>query len=153
MSKSRRNPQPRPVDPAAPPPPLGRRVAAFDLGARRIGVAITDSLGSFLAWRGVVERRSVLRDHEVIGELLETYPRATILVGLPLRIDGTEGEQARRTRRWAEELFADRQEPMVYRDERFTSQAAAHAGAPRDSLDAYAAEMLLMDYLRNPQSI
>ncbi len=151
MSKSRRHPPQRLSDPAAPPAPLGRRIAAFDLGARRIGAAITDGVGAFVAWRGVIERRSVPRDREAIGALLDSHPQATILVGLPLRIDGTEGEQARRTRRWTQAIFSGRKEPIVYRDERFTSHAAARAGAARDSLDAYAAETLLMDFLRDPQ--
>lgn len=86
-----------------------------------------------------------------INALLDAHPAATVVVGLPLGADGTEGEQARRTRRWARDLFDGRPERIVFRDERLTTSAAAGAGADRSTIDARAAELLLLDYLREPE--
>ena len=151
MSRSRRHRALPQAEPAVPPAPLGRRVAAFDLGARRIGVAVTDATGAFVAWRGVIRRHDDARDRAAIAAVLDAHVRATIVVGLPLRMDQTEGEQARRTRQWTARLFADRPESVLFRDERLTSQAAQAAGAPPASDDAQAAEVLLLDYLSQPQ--
>ena len=150
MSGSRRRRPPRRAEPAAPPAPLGRRVAAFDLGARQIGVAVTDAAGAFVAWRGVVRRTSPERDREAVAKVLDSHPSATIVVGLPLLMDGTEGVQAQRTRRWAAALFAGRPELRVFRDERLTTDAALQGGAEPAGLDARAAEVLLLDFLREP---
>ena len=150
MSRSRRRRPPRRAEPAAPPAPLGHRVAAFDLGARHIGVAVTDDSGSFVAWRGVIRRAGPERDREAVARVLDDHPSATIVVGLPLLMDETEGAQARRTRRWAEALFGGRSEPLMFRDERLTTDAARQAGAEPASVDARAAEVLLLDFLREP---
>ncbi len=126
-------------------------MAAFDLGSRRIGVAVTDATGSFVSRRDVLRRRNLEHDRAAVGALLDAYPRATVVIGLPLRADDTEGEQARRTRRWSRDLFEGRPERIVFRDERLTTSAAAGAGADRATIDARAAELLLLDYLREPE--
>jgi putative Holliday junction resolvase len=131
---------------------LGHRVAAFDLGARRIGVAVSDAAGAFVVWRGVLQRSSPLSDRQAVTAILEEYPNSTIVVGLPLLMDETEGAQALRSRQWAESLFAARPETLVFRDERLTTDAARQRGDDRTGVDAQAAEVLLLDYLREPDS-
>ena len=126
-------------------------MAAFDLGSRRIGVAVTDAKGAFISREDVLRRRNLLHDRAAISALLDAHPGATVVIGLPLRVDDTEGEQARRTRRWAHDLFGSRPEHIVFRDERLTTSAAAAAGADPDTIDARAAELLLLDYLREPE--
>ncbi len=126
-------------------------MAAFDLGSRRIGVAVTDAAGSFVSRQDVLRRRNRVHDRAAINALLDAYPGATVVIGLPLRADDTEGEQATRTRRWAHDLFDGRPERIVFRDERLTTSAAAGAGADRATIDARAAELLLLDYLREPE--
>ena len=114
MSPSQRRRPSRRAEPAAPPAPYGGRVIGVDLGARRIGLAVTDAGGAFVATRSVLERRSLDADRTALASLLDGYSDATIVVGLPLNMDGTEGPQARRSRRWAAALFAGRAEPMVF---------------------------------------
>lgn len=151
MSPSRRRRPSRRAEPAAPPAPYGRRVIGVDLGARRIGLAVTDAGGAFVATQTVLERRSLDADRTALSALLDDYPVATIVVGLPLNMDGTEGPQARRSRRWAADLFAGRAEPIVFQDERLTTDSARQAGAGTAQADAAAAALILLDFLREPR--
>lgn len=149
MFRSKRRNQPRRREPERPPPALGRRVGALDLGERRIGVAMTDAHGSFVTMRQVVQRTGGRSDAAALGAVLDAYPGATLVIGLPLNTDGTESEQAARSRRWADQLLIGRSEPVIWKDEHLTTQAARQGGARADDLDARAAELLLLDYLRS----
>ncbi len=128
---------------------MGRRVGALDLGERRIGVAMTDASGAFVAVRQVVTRRGGIRDATALKAVLDAYPGATIVIGVPLNTDGSESPQAVRNRRWATKLLEGRSEPVVWRDESLTTQAARRDGAGDADVDARAAEILLLDYLRS----
>ena len=149
MSRSRRRVRSRPHEPERPPAALGRRVGALDLGERRIGVAMTDASGAFVAVRQVVTRRGGTRDATALKAVLDAYPGATIVIGVPLNTDGSESPQAVRNRRWATKLLEGRSEPVVWRDESLTTQAARRDGAGDADVDARAAEILLLEYLRS----
>ena len=148
-SKRRNQSQSRPHDPEVPPPAVGRRVGALDLGERRIGVAMTDAGGSFVTMRQVLTRSGTSSDAAALGAILDAYPDATLVIGLPLNTDGTENAQAARSRRWAAQLLEGRREPVVWKDEHLTTQAARQDGAGDADIDARAAEILLLDYLRS----
>ena len=149
MSRLKRRNQFPLREPERPPPALGRRVGALDLGERRIGVVMTDAGGSFVTMQQVVRRTGGGDDAAALGAILDAYPGATLVVGLPLNTDGTEGAQAARSRRWAVQLLRGRSEPVIWKDEHLTTQAARHAGAGDADVDARAAEILLLDYLRS----
>ena len=149
MSKSKRRSQSRLRDPERPPPALGRRVCALDLGERRIGLAMTDAGGSFVTVRQVLQRTGGSGDAAELSAVLDANPGATLVVGLPLNTDGTESAQATRTRRWASLLLEGRCEPVIWKDEHLTTQAARRGGATDADIDARAAEILLLDYLRS----
>lgn len=149
MSKSKRRSQSRLHDPERPPPAFGRRVCALDLGERRIGVAMTDADGSFVTMRQMLQRTGGSGDAAALGAILDAHPGATLVVGLPLNTDGTESAQAVRTRRWAAQLLDGRNEPVVWKDEHLTTQAARRSGAADADVDARAAEILLLDYVRS----
>lgn len=148
-SKRRNQSQARPHDPEVPPPAVGRRVGALDLGERRIGVAMTDASGSFVTMRRVLTRSGTSGDATALGEMLDAYPGATLVIGLPLNTNGTENAQAARSRRWAARLLEGRPEPVIWKDEHLTTQAARRDGAGEADIDARAAEILLLDYLRS----
>ena len=152
MSKSRRQNPTTIRDPERPPSPIGRRVAAFDFGERRIGIVITDPNGSFVTARQIVERVDLVTDRVKLDRLLDSYQGATLVVGLPLHEDGSESEQAARTRRWVAQLLGQRPEMVVWLDERLTTEAGRSLGLPDSELDLYAAEVLLMDYLRGQKA-
>ena len=103
-----------------PHPALG-----IDHGEARIGIAATDDFGILAHPVETIDCVSV----DPIGriaKLVEIRGIRTLVVGLPLRIDGSEGDAARRVRAFAEKL-RDRlpEVPLVFIDESFTTASAA----------------------------
>lgn len=125
----------------------------LDYGLRRIGIAVSDDAGRLAFAVGVhVEGRdgSVI---ENLRNLARERGAVGIVMGLPLRADGSEGDIAARTRRFADRLGSALGLPVTLFDERYSSQAAeriiALRGRParRGEVDDVAAQMILQDYL------
>lgn len=131
------------------------RVLGIDFGERRIGVAISDPEGSYALPLSTLERSS---DDQAIQEIAALAVREAvsgIVVGEPLRADGTAGEAARRARGFAAKLARKTGLPVETLDETLTSREAdarlAEAGVPvarrREKRDALAAQLLLQEAL------
>jgi len=76
-------------------------IAALDLGRRRIGVAVTDAASMGAHPVGIVERRALKKDVAAIAAMLRDRRVSTIVVGLPLNMDGSEGPAALSARKFA----------------------------------------------------
>ncbi len=130
------------------------RILAVDLGSRRVGLAITDPLRmlasplSQLSYRG---------ERELVRELLSLAAEKEVervVVGLPLREDGSEAEGCRRARLLARRLQESGLEAVLW-DERYSSREARSAlremgVSGRKSggrVDPVAAALILRDYL------
>lgn len=130
------------------------RVLALDHGTRRIGVAVGDSETGMAFTRPALRRRNEERDLAVIGELCASEGVDLIIIGLPLNMDGSEGEQAAAARAFGQRL-GQLGLDVVFEDERLTTWEAgermARAGrrARRGSgeLDSTAARLILQQYL------
>jgi putative Holliday junction resolvase len=137
------------------------RVLAIDVGAKRIGVALSDPTSTLASpWRMIPSRGSTPEDAVAIARLVEEAARdgdavSTIVVGLPLRLDGTETDQTSRARALAAALESVTGLPIVLQDERLTSREAESRLALREKdwrkrkqkIDAAAAAIVLQDYL------
>jgi putative Holliday junction resolvase len=131
------------------------RIAALDVGDARIGVAICDELGLTTRGIGVVRRQGGVRDLEAIARLLAPYEPARVVVGLPLNMDGSEGPQAAKVRRFAARLAEHSGLAIEFWDERLTTVEAEDilresgiAGRKRKALvDQVAAAGILRSYL------
>lgn len=131
------------------------RVLALDPGTRRIGVALSDPSGTIAQSLAVIPRtgwRSVLTE---IRRLVERHQVERIVVGLPLRMDGTEGDAATAARAFAARVAAAVGLPVELQDERLSTaeaertmvaQRAARASR-RERRDAVAAAVFLQAYL------
>lgn len=137
-------------------------IAALDLGRRRIGVAVTDAASMGVHPLGIVERRSLKHDLDAIGALLRDRHVSTIVVGLPLNMDGSEGTAARGARKFAEQLREVLAVDVEMFDERLTSFEARDrlAGMPvrkgtrKTGLDALAAVVILEGWMQaHPEKI
>jgi putative Holliday junction resolvase len=132
-------------------------IAALDLGRRRIGVAVTDAAAMGAYPVGVVERRSIARDLEVIAAMLRDREVTTFVVGLPLNMDGSEGPAARSARRFADQLAAALKVEVEMFDERLTSFEAEERlkgmpvkkGARKPAIDAIAATVILEGWMQS----
>jgi putative Holliday junction resolvase len=103
----------------------------IDLGERRIGLALAESEATRARPLVTVRRGSTLAaDAAALAALIERHGIDELVVGLPLEASGVEGEQARRTRAWADAIGATLGHPMAYRDERLTSHLAEQRLGP-----------------------
>ena len=143
------------------------RALSLDLGSKRIGVAATDSSRTLASPVTVLLRRGdIAQDHKAITEIVEEYDVDTIVVGLPLSLNGTEGRAAQLIRgelAQLQALFEPKGIAVVTHDERFTTTTAhanlrernLNAAKRRTIVDKVAAAVLLQSWLdgekgRNP---
>ena len=130
---------------------------ALDYGERRIGVAITDPTGTLaLPLETLVRERSGdAAALKRIARLVADYEVNRVVVGLPLRLDGTSGTQAQRARRFGEHVAELTGVTVDYLDERLTSvearRALRDAGVParkqKGRVDPIAASLVLRTWL------
>ncbi|MCS7236504.1 MAG: Holliday junction resolvase RuvX [Armatimonadota bacterium] len=100
------------------------RVLAVDYGSRRIGLAISDPTGTATEPLPNVQRRGDDQAAREVAELARRHGAQTIVVGLPLRLDGTEGPEAQAVRRFAGRVEQYCAVPVRLWDERLTSVQA-----------------------------
>ena len=106
--------------PNIPHPALG-----IDHGDARIGIAATDDFG-ILAHPVETIDRSRTEPFDRIARLAQTRKIRTLVIGLPLRMDGSEGESAAKVRDFATRLAAHIPTlPMVFVDESLSTSAAS----------------------------
>ncbi len=101
-----------------------RRILALDVGAKRIGVAVSDALGITAQGLETIQRQNKRCDLEALGRVLEKYDIREIVVGLPLRLSGAEGTQSEKMRRFADDLREHFGVTVHLWDERWTSTEA-----------------------------
>lgn len=132
------------------------RIVGIDPGQARIGVAISDEEGSIAFPRQTVQAKGgTVEAASRVREALADEDVSLAVVGLPLRLDGTEGEAARRARVFGDALAKALEVEVVYWDERLTTVAAERSlremgrrGAKqRGVVDQSAATILLQGYL------
>jgi putative Holliday junction resolvase len=115
--------------------PRRGRAVGIDLGARRIGIAVSDSAGTMALPRTTVVRSGdVERDRRALVDLVLEEEAVTVVVGLPLSLDGSKGRAAVDAEAEAEALRAllGRHDVTVeLYDERLTTVSAHQALAAR----------------------
>jgi putative Holliday junction resolvase len=121
------------------------RVLAIDHGAARAGCAISDPTGTIVRPLAVIEPP----DPRAVARLVSEHAAELVVVGLPVSLSGTEGQQAAEARAFRDALAMTLDVPVETYDERLTtrmaeSTARGGASAPADSL---AAAHLLESYL------
>ncbi len=128
---------------------------ALDYGEQRVGVAVTDSTGQIAQPLETIvgsDRDAQLRR---VVELAAEYEVSRIVVGLPLHMDGREGEQAKAARTFGKHVAERTDVAVDFLDERWTSIEAERAlretggrkGKAREKSDPVAAAILLRSYL------
>jgi len=108
----------------ANPTDTAQRILGLDVGARRIGVAISDPLGITAQGLETLHRKNKKYDFSYLYRLIRDYSVAEIVVGLPLRMSGVEGAQAEKVQAFADELRKHFKMPVHLWDERLTSVEA-----------------------------
>lgn len=132
------------------------RVIAFDLGSKRIGVAVSDITGTVASPLTVVARsKSRHEDHRRLAKLVVDEEAELVVIGLPLSLDGSEGPAARAARAEAKALATLVGVPIELHDERLSTVTANRAlaeadvrgPARRNVVDKVAAAVFLQSFL------
>ena len=131
-----------------------KRIIALDLGTVRIGVAVTDPLGTFA--QGVECWDAASGWMGKLGELMAQYGTDRLLLGLPRKEDGTEGEMAAKVRETAGRIAKPYPQVQIrFWDERYTSRVAQSAMIEGDlsrrkrkgKVDQIAASLILQNFI------
>jgi putative Holliday junction resolvase len=128
------------------------RVLGVDYGTKRVGLALSDTLGITASPHSTVPRSDVIA---VAMNLVKEMDVGTIVVGLPTGLSGDEGMSASEARKLADELGSATGVDVVLVDERYTSRIAESSllqtgmkrRERREKVDQVAAALILQDYL------
>ena len=154
-------------------PGTAGRVLAIDYGRRRLGLAVSDEGRMVARPLETVERVNRRADLARLRRIVREQAVAQLVVGLPLRLDGTPGEMADEAREFGARAAKALRLPVAMVDERLTSweasegpqggyskqsfggsRRAPHRGAyskaqrAPDGVDSLAAALILEEYLR-----
>jgi putative Holliday junction resolvase len=132
------------------------RVMGFDVGDRRIGVAVSDPLGYTAQPLMTLHRTNRRADMKSVGRLLRRHGVEEVVVGNPLYMSGDVSPQALKAQAFAEDLRADFGVTVHLWDERLTTtQAHRHLdeaghggrGERKGIIDQVAAVLILQSFL------
>ncbi len=134
------------------------RTLCLDVGDRRIGVAVSDALGITAQgletyWR----TESTKKDVAYILGLLRQYAPCRLLLGLPMNMNGTLGEQGEKVQRFADAIRKEWNGEIVFIDERLTTMTARRVlldadisrGKQKKVIDKLAAVVILQGYMES----
>jgi putative Holliday junction resolvase len=136
------------------------RVIGIDLGARRIGVAVTDGLGLGAQPEETILRRGGRRDLDAIAAVVRRFDAGRVVLGLPLSPEGERGRAARSVEAFADRLRAALDVPVELVDESFSTVEAEEVllaadvsrARRREVVDKIAAAVILKRWLEaNPR--
>ena len=134
-------------------------ILALDLGEKLVGAAISDERLVTTKRLPPLKRSNWKKLLQDIRHLVERFDAQTIVVGLPLRLEGSEGDAAKNARRVATNLAKSIELPVYLQDERLTSYEAIEnlkaEGLGLDEIpalvDGEAAATILRDFLDTGQ--
>jgi putative Holliday junction resolvase len=100
------------------------RIMGLDVGAKRIGIAVSDLLGITAQGLETLQRRNKRYDFQHLRRVIRDYHVTEIVVGLPLRLSGSDSAQTEKVQAFADELKQKFELPIHMWDERLTSVQA-----------------------------
>ncbi|PPC78341.1 Holliday junction resolvase [Pokkaliibacter plantistimulans] len=130
-------------------------VLGFDFGSKRIGLAFGQSLTGTASPIKPINARDGIPDWDELSKILAHWQPDALVVGIPLNMDGSVSEMARRARKFANRLHERFKLPCFLADERLTTREAKaiHLGRggsshfSKDPVDALAAQLIVESWL------
>ena len=101
----------------------GDRLLGLDLGAKTIGLALSDVMRSIATPKETIRRTKFTKDAEALITIIKEEGVGALVLGFPLSMDGTEGPRCQSTRQFAANLLEKIDIPIVFWDERLSSAA------------------------------
>ncbi len=101
------------------------RILGLDVGSKTIGVAVSDPMGWTAQGVTTLQRVHLDEDARALQKIIDEYEVEEIVVGLPLRMNGEEGDQSGKVKWFAEEMQKRlTQKNFTFWDERLSTVAA-----------------------------
>ncbi|MEW6091495.1 Holliday junction resolvase RuvX [Parvibaculum sp.] len=113
-----------------------------DLGTKTIGLALSDVSRSIATPLETIKRTKFTADAERLIALAKEHGVVALIVGLPLNMDGTEGPRCQSTRAFVRNLEKLTDLPVVFWDERMSTQAVTRTLLDADASRARRAELV-----------
>jgi putative holliday junction resolvase len=131
------------------------RILGVDFGDARTGIAVSDNGGFLASPVCVIKETSFDETIKKAAMFAAEYSVGQIVVGYPKNMNGTVGERAEKSQRFAQGLEAVTGVPVKLWDERCTTMSAAvymnatdtHGRKRKNTIDAAAATIILQDFL------
>jgi len=136
--------------------PPYKALLGFDYGSKRLGVAVSDLMRGIATSHKIILRTTWEKDLAEINHIVEQKEIGGFVFGLPLQMDGQEGDIAKEVRAFAEKLTKEIPLPCLFWDERLSSTAVERflisevdlsRGKRKKILDASAAAYILQGAL------
>ncbi|RJO59570.1 Holliday junction resolvase RuvX [Candidatus Parcubacteria bacterium] len=131
------------------------KLLAIDWGEKRLGLAISQDEKWAFPWK-VLEITGLTKAIEAISEIIEAEKIETLVIGLPIGLNGKDTEQTSRIREIVADLRNVLEVPVETVDERLTSEAAEklnlESGKTKGPTDAVAAAQILETFLQQKNS-
>lgn len=133
-----------------------KSIIGFDYGTKRLGIAVSDLLLMVATPYKILQRREESKDIEEILAIIKEKEACGLVFGLPLQMDGTEGETAKKVREFAARIEAASGLPVTFWDERLSSRAMENflikeadlsRKRRKEVLDSSAASYILQGFL------
>src|SRR5580704_15368910 len=120
----------------------GQRLMGAELGAKTIGLALSDVERRIATPLITIRRTKFAKDAARLVSLMDEFDAAALVIGLPLNMDGSEGPRVQATRAFVRNLGRLTQAPFVFWDERLSTAAVTRALIEQDASRAKRAEVV-----------
>ena len=132
-----------------------KKIIGLDIGTVRIGIATSDILGILASSYEVYKRRNMYLDVRYMKTIQDKLDADTFVIGLPLKLDGSEGESVQMVKEFAEELSKITDAKIIFQDERLSTVSAERIliesnmrrEKRKNVVDQVAATIILQNYL------
>jgi putative holliday junction resolvase len=121
---------------------LGQRLIGADLGAKTIGLALSDVERRIATPLETIQRTKFTNDAARLVALMEKFDAAALVIGLPLNMDGSEGPSAQAARAFARKFGPLSARPCVFWDERLSTMAVTRSLIAQDASRAKRARVV-----------
>ena len=133
------------------------RILGLDYGEKRIGVAVCDELGFTAQGLPTIIRKTKKHDLEILQNIINNYNIEKIVIGYPVRLDGSEGIQCEKVNRFSSILEKNYFLPVIKWPETLSTKEAEEIliksgmrwKKRKDKVDKLAACLILQAYLNS----
>ena len=137
------------------------RILGLDYGEKRIGVAVCDELGMTAQGLPTLIRKTKRHDLDILNQWIRNYNVERIVVGYPLRLDGSVGIQCEKVNRFASLLEKTFSLPVVKWPEAMSTKEAEEIliqsgirwQKRKEKIDKLAACLILQSFLDCPDPL